>query len=67
MMTGIIMAQKLCSSAFMRAPHATRAMAGSLCLRAIHHQAPIRNAPIIRPGNTPARNSLLIDVLVVTP
>ena len=67
MITGIIMAQKLCSKAFMRSGQLTRGMAARLFLRAITHQATIRKIPISKPGTMPARNSLLIDVLVVTP
>jgi len=67
MMTGIIMAQKLCTSAFMRSPQPTRRPLASWYLREIHHQANTRKKPMIRPGTTPERKSLLIEVLVVTP
>ncbi|MNT19784.1 hypothetical protein D3C72_1550580 [compost metagenome] len=67
MMTGIIMAQKLLASAFMRAPHSIRSPERRSYLAAIFHQAPTRNTPMMRPGTTPERNSLLIEVLVVTP
>ena len=67
MMTGIIMAQKLLASAFRRRPQLTRSPEGSWYLRAMNHQAAIRKPPMNRPGTTPERNSLLMEVLVVTP
>ena len=67
MMTGIIIAQKLLASAFRRGPQAMRSPRDRSNLRAMDHQAKIRKTPMIRPGTTPDRNSLLIEVLVVTP
>ena len=67
MMTGIIMAQKLLASVFRRVPQGMRGPLASWYLRAMVHQAAIRKVPMISPGTMPERNSLLIEVLVVTP
>ena len=67
MPAGISSAQTPSTPACTRSPKPWRGSTVTLSLRATHTQVTSSDRPISRPGKTPARNSLPIDTLAMTP